>query len=78
MEREMIDLFTNEELPPECRDCLKDCYDCDMLEQKVAYTEREQLVMERKLAEQAIRRYEKRIVEIDRKLFLLDLGKETD
>ena len=49
-----------------------------MLEQKVAYTEREQLVMERKLAEQAIRRYEKRIVEIDRKLFLLDLGKETD
>lgn len=70
----MIDLFTNAELPPECRDC----YDCDMLEQKVAYTEREQLVMERKLAEQAIRRYEKRIVEIDRKLFLLDLGKETD
>ena len=78
MEKEMIDLFTNAELPPECRDCLKDCYDCDMLEQKVAYTEREQLVMERKLAEQAIRRYEKRIVEIDRKLFLSDSGKETD
>lgn len=78
MEREMIDLFTNAELPPECRGCLKDCYDCDMLEQKVAYTEREQLVMERKLAEQAIHGYEKRIVEIDRKLFLLDLGKETD
>lgn len=74
----MIDLFTNAELPPECRGCLKDCYDYDMLEQKVAYTEREQLVMERKLAEQAIHRYEKRIVEIDRKLFLLDLGKETD
>ena len=74
----MIDLFTNAELPPECRGCLKDCYDCDMLEQKVACTEREQLVMERKLAEQAIHRYEKRIVEIDRELFLLDLGKETD
>ena len=65
----MIDLFTNAELPPECRDCLKDCYDCDMLEQKVAYTEREQLVMERKLAEQAIRRYETVLATIKRKLY---------
>ena len=74
----MIDYFTNAELPPECRGCLKDCYDCDMIEQKLAYTEREQLIIERKFAEQAIRRFEDKIAEIDRKLFLLNLGKEID
>lgn len=78
MEREMIDYFTNAELPPECRGCLKDCYDCDMIEQKLAYTERGQLIIERKFAEQAICRFEDKIAEIDRKLFLLNLGKEID
>lgn len=55
-----MDCFKKEEVPPE------------QTEYEKTYTERELLVIQRKVAEQAIRRYQDRIVKIDSQLRALD------
>ena len=61
-----MDCFKKEEVPPE------------QTEYEKTYTERELLVIQRKFAEQAIRRYQDRIVKIDSQLRALDSKEECN
>ena len=56
-------------IPKECENCKEaDCYNCDHLGNRWHLAERDQLLLRRKLMEQAIARYQRKIAEIDRQL----------
>lgn len=53
-------------LPEECRNCKEqDCYNCNHLGKRWVLPERDRLLLRRKMMEQAIARYQRKIAEID-------------
>ena len=56
-------------LPDPCRDCREDdCYNCDYAGERWVLSEKQQLLLRRKMVEKAIARYRRLIAEIDKQL----------
>lgn len=60
-------------LPTACRDCTEqDCGECDHIGERWILPKRDALLIRRKGLEQAIRRFQRQIDQIDRRLRELD------
>ena len=56
-------------LPKECEGCTEDdCYECDFAGKRWVLSERDNLLLKRQLAVQAISRFQKEIEKIDKRL----------
>ena len=52
----------------ECQECLEDCGACEIVGKVFPMTKQAELLMEKRLAEQAISRYQRRIQQIEKEL----------
>ena len=59
-------------LPTVCADCQEpDCYECDFAGERWILPKKQELQLQRKMKEQAIRRLQRQIREIDEQLAML-------
>lgn len=68
----MIDYIETSPLPQVCVDCEEeDCYNCDNALERWRLSEKDELLLQKKLKLQAIKRLEYQIEEIDKKLAMI-------
>ena len=59
-------------LPKACQDCHEpDCYECDYAGERWVLPKKQELLLQKKMKEQAIRRFQRQIEEIDKQLAML-------
>ena len=59
-------------LPKVCQDCHEpDCYECDYAGERWVLPKKQELLLQKKMKEQAIRRFQRQIEEIDKQLAML-------
>ena len=59
-------------LPKACQDCHEpDCYECDYAGERWVVPKKQELLLQKKKKEQAIRRFQRQIEEIDKQLAML-------
>jgi len=59
-------------LPKACQDCHEpDCYECDCAGERWVLPKKQELLLQKKMKEQAIRRFQRQIEEIDKQLAML-------
>ena len=59
-------------LPKACQDCHEpDCYECDYAGERWVLPKKQELLLQKKKKEQAIRRFQRQIEEIDKQLAML-------
>ena len=59
-------------LPKACQDCHEpDCYECDYAGERWVLPKKQELLLQKKMKEQAIRRLQRQIEEIDKQLAML-------
>lgn len=59
-------------LPKACQDCHEpDCYECDYAGERWVLPKKQELLLQKKTKEQAIRRFQRQIEEIDKQLAML-------
>ena len=59
-------------LPKACQDCHEpDCYECDYAGERWVLPKKHELLLQKKMKEQAIRRFQRQIEEIDKQLAML-------
>ena len=59
-------------LPKACQDCYEpDCYECDYAGERWVLPKKQELLLQKKMNEQAIRRFQRQLEEIDKQLAML-------
>ena len=59
-------------LPKACQDCHEpDCYECDYAGERWVLPKKQELLLQKKMKEQAIRRFQRQIEEIDKQIAML-------
>ena len=59
-------------IPKECRNCKKDCYSCDIAGKRWSLSQRDSLLIKRKMMVRAVERLQRKIAEIDKELKKLE------
>lgn len=65
---ERVDLKEVKNLPPECEQCTEECYNCDYAGKRWILSEKEELLLRRKMLLRAVVRYQREIEIIDKQL----------